>query len=155
MSQAKMYDALTIADAMLKIGKRKGHTMTPMKLLKLVYIAHGFSLALLNRDLFQNRIEAWKYGPVIPDLYQATKRFGRGAIPLDLIGDPDDQVVDEQVQTFLEDIYSKYGHLDGIQLSYLTHQSGTPWDKVYSPALRNAQIPDDLIAEHYKGLLVA
>lgn len=155
MTQAKMYDALTIADAMLKIGKREGHTMTPMKLLKLVYIAHGFSLALLGRDLFQNRIEAWKYGPVIPDLYQATKRFGRGEIPLHLIGDPADQVVDNQVQKFLEEVYAKYGHLDGIQLSYLTHQSGTPWDRTYDPNKRNAEIPDQMIKEHYQGMLVA
>lgn len=155
MTNSQTYDALTIADAMLKIGKRKGQTMTPMKLLKLVYIAHGFSLALLERDLFKNRIEAWKFGPVIPDLYQATKRFGRGEIPLDLIGDPDDTSVDPQVQSFLEDVYDKYGHLNGIQLSYLTHQSGTPWERVYDQRFRNLEIPDALIAEHYKGMLVA
>ncbi|UOA14492.1 Panacea domain-containing protein [Sulfitobacter dubius] len=154
-TNTQMYDALTIADAMLKIGKRKGQTMTPMKLLKLVYIAHGFSLALLNRDLFQNRIEAWKFGPVIPDLYQATKRFGREEIPLNLIGDPEDTSVDPEVQSFLEDVYEKYGHLNGIQLSYLTHQSGTPWDQVYDPRFRNEPIPDDLIADHYRGMLVA
>jgi len=155
MTQAKTYDALTIADAMLKIGKRKGEAMTPMKLLKLVYIAHGFSLAVLNRDLFQNRIEAWKYGPVIPDLYQATKQWGRGEIPLELVGDEANLPVDEEVGEFLEEIYGKYGHLNGIQLSYLTHQSGTPWDRVYSQNIRNAEIPDGLIKEHYQGMLVA
>lgn len=155
MTQSQMYDALTIADVMLKIGKRKGDAMTPMKLLKLVYIAHGFSLALLNRDLFQNRIEAWRYGPVIPDLYQATKQWGREPIPLELVGDTSDISVDKEVEEFLEEVYAKYGHLDGIRLSYLTHQSGTPWDKIYRQNIRNAQIPDSLIEEHYRGMLVA
>jgi uncharacterized phage-associated protein len=65
--------AFTVADEILKIAKRKGLHITPMQLLKLVYIAHGWSLAILGRDLFPDRIEAWKYGPVIPDLYRATR----------------------------------------------------------------------------------
>lgn len=155
MAHAQVYDALTVADIMLRIAKNDGQKMTPMKLLKLVYIAHGFALALLGRDLFKNRIEAWKYGPVIPDLYQATKKWGRGDIPLSLIGDLGDVDVDDEVKEFLEQVYAKYGHLDGIQLSYLTHQSGTPWDRIYSPYKRSAEIPDDLIKQHYESMLVA
>lgn len=77
-----MYDVLTVADAILKIAKSKGVSLTPMQLMKLVYIAHGWSLGLRGIDLFRNRIEAWQYGPVMPDLYHATKQFGRNPIPL-------------------------------------------------------------------------
>ena len=86
-----MYDVLTVADTILKIAKSKGKALTPMQLVKLTYIAHGWSLALSERDLFKNRIEAWRYGPVIPDLYQATKNFGRSEIPLERVGTPDDK----------------------------------------------------------------
>ncbi|MCZ8437212.1 Panacea domain-containing protein [Achromobacter xylosoxidans] len=147
-----MYDVLNVADAILKIAKAQGKTLTPMQLMKLVYIAHGWSLGIRDQDLFGNRIEAWQYGPVIPDLYHATKQFGRNGIPLDMIGSPDDMPVSAADQAFLEDVFRKYGHLDGIQLSYLTHQSGTPWDQVYQPGRQRIEIPDHLIQSHYIDL---
>lgn len=149
-----MYDVLTVADAILKIAKANGKSLTPMQLVKLTYIAHGWSLGLRNKDLFQNRIEAWQYGPVIPDLYHATKSYGRKPIPLDLVDDADSGVSEEDI-AFLKDVFNKYGHLDGIQLSYLTHQSGTPWDRVYMPGIYGIEIPDSLIQLHYRGLLDA
>ncbi len=146
-----MYDVLTVADAILKIAKARGEALTPMQLMKLVYIAHGWSLGLRNNDLFRNRIEAWQYGPVMPDLYHATKQFGRNPIPLEMVGTGAPNV-SEQDLSFLEDVYQKYGHLSGPQLSYLTHQSGTPWDQVYHPEGRNWLIPDNIIRDHYIDL---
>lgn len=147
-----MYDVLNVADAILKIAKAQGKSLTPMQLMKLVYIAHGWSLGIRNQDLFRNRIEAWQYGPVIPDLYHATKQFGRSGIPFDMIGSPAEMPVSDEDRAFLEDVFSKYGHLDGIQLSYLTHQSGTPWDQVYEPGRQRIEIPDNLIRSHYIDL---
>ena len=83
-----MYDVLTVADAILKIAKAKGQSLTPMQVVKLTYIAHGWSLGLRGKDLFRNQIQAWQYGPVIPDLYHTTKSYGRNPIPLSAIGDP-------------------------------------------------------------------
>ena len=146
-----MYDVLTVADAILKIAKARNQALTPMQLMKLVYIAHGWSLGLRGTDLFRNRIEAWQYGPVMPDLYHATKQFGRNPIPLEMVGVGAPSVAPQDV-SFLEDVFNKYGHLSGPQLSYLTHQSGTPWDRVYHPESRNWEIPDQLIREHYLEL---
>ena len=149
-----MWTALTIADEILKIAKRKSIKVTPMKLMKLVYIAHGWALAVLQRDLFTDRIEAWKYGPVIPNLYQATKQFGRNEIPLHLIEENAPTSVDDQhVLTFLVDVVEKYGQLNGIQLSKLTHMPGTPWDQTYEPNSMGREIHDDLIRDHYKAKL--
>ncbi|WP_134679568.1 Panacea domain-containing protein [Paracoccus ravus] len=150
-----MYDAITIADDILKLAKAKGKTLTPMQLMKLTYIAHGWALAILKRDLFRNRIEAWQYGPVIPDLYHATKSYGGKSIPFSAVGDPDTPSTDPETRSFLQDVFEKYGHMDGITLSYLTHQSGTPWDQVYVPNVRRIEIPDELIKKHYSELLLA
>ena len=147
-----MYDALTIADEILKIAKAKGKALTPMQLMKLTYIAHGWALALLKRDLFPNRIEAWKYGPVIPDLYQATKSYGRNEIPLHAIGDVNETKVDPQTKAFLSSVFDTYGSFTGIQLSALTHKSGTPWAQVFRPNVMGISIPDDLIKRHYEEL---
>lgn len=149
-----MYDVLTVADDILKIAKERGKTLTPMQLVKLTYIAHGWALAILKRDLFRNRIEAWKYGPVIPDLYHATKSYGRNPIPLGAISNSGTPSVDPETHKFLVDIFNKYGHLEGITLSYLTHQSGTPWDQVFNPYQRHIEIPDPLIKAHYDEMLL-
>lgn len=147
-----MYDVLIVADAILKIAKAQGQQLTPMQLVKLTYIAHGWSLGLRNRDLFRNRIEAWQYGPVIPDLYHATKSYGRNPIPLSAIGDPHDVRVSPEDMQFLSDVFQRYGHLDGIALSYITHQAGTPWTQVYRPGVMHTEIPDSLITAHYQEL---
>lgn len=148
-----MNDVLTVADAVLKIAKKRGHQLTPLQLMKLVYITHGFSLALRNKPLFHNRIEAWRHGPVMPDLYQATKNFGRNQIPLSKVGNEDDISLDEQEVGLVTSVFDKYSHLDGIALSYLTHQSGTPWDETYQPGWNSAVIPNELIKSHYEDLL--
>lgn len=150
--EGHVYDVLTVADAILKIAKAKRRSLTPMQLVKLTYIAHGWSLVLQERDLFQNRIEAWQYGPVIPDLYHATKSYGRNPIPFNSIGEASDIRVNENDRQFLEKVFNKYGHLDGITLSYLTHKAGTPWTEVYDPTRRHVEIPDSLIKAHYKRL---
>ncbi|MGL6349555.1 MAG: Panacea domain-containing protein, partial [Aeromonas sp.] len=97
------YPVNQVAEAILRAAKREGRSLTPMQLIKLTYIAHGWSLAVANRDLFTDRIEAWKYGPVIPSLYQATKRFGRSPIPLSMVGDPAELAIDEPDAALVRD----------------------------------------------------
>jgi len=146
-----MYDVLTVADAILKIAKGKGQMLTPMQLVKLTYIAHGWSLALRGKGLFRNQIEAWQYGPVIPDLYHVTKCYGRNPIPFTDIGDVDDVRLASEDAQFVEQVFQRYGHFDGIKLSYLTHKPNTPWTKVYDK-WSSMPIPDELIAQHYRDL---
>ncbi|RYE90398.1 MAG: DUF4065 domain-containing protein [Cytophagaceae bacterium] len=71
------YDAVAIANYFIQKSLDTGVEVTPMKLLKLVYISHGWSLALLNEPLINEAVEAWTYGPVIPSLYQELKEYGR------------------------------------------------------------------------------
>lgn len=146
-----MYDVIAIADSILKIAKEQGKKLTPMQLMKLVYIAHGWNLGLGRSDLFTDRIEAWRYGPVIPNLYHATKVWGRDPIPLEKV--TGEIEVDGDTEAFLRDVFAKYGHLDGIALSNLTHKIGTPWESVYREGIFGIEIPDDLIRLHYEKLL--
>jgi uncharacterized phage-associated protein len=147
-----MASAINVADAILKIAKAKGKSLTPLQLMKLVYIAHGWSLAIRGEDLFSDRIEAWKFGPVIPTLYHATKAYGKEPIPLSRIDDAPSGL-DEDTMAFLEDVFEKYGNMTGYALSQLTHKPGTPWAQVYEDGIFNIEIPDSIIETHYKKLL--
>jgi len=140
-----------IADDILKLAKQQGRSLTPMQVMKLTYIAYGWFLAMNGDRLFDDRIEAWKYGPVIPNLYHATKHFGRNPIPTNLVSDAPISRIDLSV--FLESIVQNYSAYDGIALSNLTHRPGTPWQRVFKPNEMGIQIPDEFIREHYQQAL--
>lgn len=145
-------DAITVADDFLKLSKLDRRPITPLQLMKLVYIAHGFTLALLDEDLFSDQIQAWKYGPVIPRLYHATKQFGRRPVPFDMIGDAPISI-HGPAAAIIRQVWEKYGVLSGYALSQLTHADGTPWSQVYDEFRYDVPIGDDLIREHYLELL--
>jgi len=58
----------TVFDAAKYILSKTG-PMTTMKLHKFLYYAQGWSLVWEESPLFEDKIEAWVYGPVIPTLF--------------------------------------------------------------------------------------
>src|SRR5260364_350033 len=86
--EAAMVSVFDVANYFLTLVEEEvGDALSNLKLQKLVYYAQGFHLALFSRPLFENAIEAWTHGPVIPGLYHAYKQYGAGALPrpVDLI----------------------------------------------------------------------
>lgn len=123
-----------------------------MKLTKLTYIAFGWYAGMHGKKLFRSRIEAWRYGPVMPDLYYATRKYGRNSIPDDLI--PDRESLDDpEIRDFLEEVVDKYGRTSAIQLSHITHLPDSPWREVYDREGSGKEIPFELIRRHYAGML--
>ena len=57
-----------------------GDLISNLKLQKLVCYAQGFALAIFERALYDDTIEAWQHGPVVLGLYHRFKTFGSGAI---------------------------------------------------------------------------
>jgi len=74
------YPVLEIANEFIERGKKDDELIDLLKLQKLVYLAHGWNLAFRNEPLVRETVKAWKYGPVFPDLYDATKDHGRQPI---------------------------------------------------------------------------
>ncbi|MCX7585008.1 Panacea domain-containing protein [Phenylobacterium sp. 58.2.17] len=148
-----MHDSRIIANRFLELAERNGDTLTPMQVLKLVYIAHGWMLGLHGRALIRDRVEAWQYGPVIPVLYNAMRRFGGSAVAGRLAASPETLTAEEE--DIVEQVYAEYGRFTGPQLSRLTHAIDTPWDLTYRPGEFGVQISDDLVEDHYRQLAQA
>lgn len=148
------YSAITVANEFIRLAGAEGRTLTPMQLVKLAYIAHGWSLALLGKPLLADHVEAWRYGPVVPGLYRHVKQFGSGPVtsPIPPTMFARGQSLDQTDAALVGDVYAKYGKLSGIQLSHLTHKPGTPWFSVYDPEGWGITIPDELIQRHYREL---
>ncbi len=121
-----MLNAENIADFFLS-----KESMSPKKLQKLVYYAYAWSLALLNDEidnlhfrLFDNRIEAWVHGPVVPELYQKYKSYGWNDIPK--INNIDTTIFRSEVLDILEQVWIAYGSYSGNQLEMISHNE-KPW----------------------------
>ena len=71
-------NALSVANYFLELAHKENRPIHLLGLVKRVYIAHGFSLAMLDKPLIDPRfdpVEAWKYGPVIPSVYHSFKQY--------------------------------------------------------------------------------
>jgi len=146
------YSATTVANYFI-INYTKFGVLTPMKVIKLTYLAYSWYLALTDgkSKLIDERLEAWDYGPVFPNLYKSIKNYGRTQI-IEPIPNAKDEAISESDSKFLDKIWSMYGEFNGVQLSAMTHSDGTPWKKTYFPG-GNAEISDKDILEHYKPKL--
>lgn len=147
-----MNDSKKVANRLLEIAAEAGDTLTPMQLLKLVYICHGWMLGLYGVPLIRDQIQAWKYGPVIPKLYDAVRHFRSQPVvgPLPISGPDGDLIgIEDQV---IRQSYDIYGKMSGPALSRLTHMPGTPWDQSFRPDEMAIEISNDLIEDHYQTL---
>jgi len=161
------YSAKAVANYFL--SKYRKHGITPLKIQKLVYIAHGWHLAYFDKPFVEDEdAEAWEFGPVFPSLYHEFKYRGRMPI-IELatilsIKDrknlsfekkiPNILKSDNQTIQLLDTIWEVYGNLTGAALSSLTHRENSPWAEVRaeSNGKRNTNIDNEIIKKYYKKL---
>jgi uncharacterized phage-associated protein len=143
-----------------------GRDLSPMKLQKLVYFAHGWYLAITDKALIRENVEAWQFGPVIPELYQEFKRYGSGDVSrqsfereeggsyVPRIANQLDDPEAERAMEVIRSVWDHYGKYSAIKLSNATHMAGTPWSRCYSPMnLSSAVIPNEEIGDYFRCLM--
>lgn len=97
--------------------------ITPLKLQKLVYYTQAWSLVRDGQPMFAEQFEAWRYGPVVPELYR--KHPGMAFVPFPYpFGNPND--LSPQGQTTALAVVHVYGKKSPGWLSDLTHRED-PW----------------------------
>ena len=147
-----MHSSIRIAVEFLELARKQTHykEITTMQLLKLVYIAHGWMLGLYDKPLISDEVEAWQYGPVIPNLYKEIKSYGGGPVESINLGEKTD--LNEQEKETLQQVFDEYSGLSGFSLSAITHTKRTPWYEVWHENKYNLKIPNHLIKNYYKEL---
>lgn len=154
------YDSLGVANALLDQAKAQGKMLDPLQLQKLLYFAHGWHLALTKKPLLDEFIEAWTYGPVVPNVYHAFKICGSGYIkgrarsqtdPESTAPRPDDHFV----IALLDRIIETYGDKHGLDLVKMTHTENSPWAKTLraNAGLHGADIKNEDIQSYFEQLM--
>ncbi|ATM85087.1 Panacea domain-containing protein [Yersinia frederiksenii] len=163
------YSAIAVANAFIEKAKAKGiKDLTPMKLQKLVFYAHAWSLVMNDCPLVKDKVYAWPYGPVIESVYHEFKAYGSTNItnlgtefewdedPNTLVRAkyvaPEIPASDRATQSLIDAILDAYGDEDAISLSNLTHRAGSAWATTMEEyggggSVRNVIIPDAVIKE--------
>ena len=147
-----MYNCFDIAKYFIELAKEEGQGIDPMKLLKLTYIAHGWYLGLTDRPLFENQVQSWKFGAVIPDLYYSIKMFGKNNVDPFLLSISAKNELKEEDKEFIKKIWNNYKNLSGLQLSALTHEEGSPWSQTWD-GTHDVVIENSIIDDYYKQKL--
>lgn len=125
-----------------------------MQLQKLVYYSQAWHLALLDKPLFTDTIQAWRDGPVVPTLWdqhrgqRIVSKWPSG--DLGKLSDAGAKVVSLVCQV--------YGRLSGDDLSELTHHE-LPWRSARGDlpdaAPSKAVIQPDAMKSFYRGRRLA
>ena len=152
------YAAGAVANYFLDAGEENGVPITHLKLQKLVCIAYGFHMLLGRGRLFEERMEAWDLGPVVPELYHEFKRFGHDPIAKKATEFDHEtgkfytpEVADEMAKAALGFVWAQYGKLKSSDLVKLTHAEGTPW---YEAKVNNQlELDDRDVRRYYNGLV--
>lgn len=132
----------------------KSGRLTTWKLQKLCYYSQAWSLVWDEEPLFNERIEAWLNGPVIPALYQRHK--GRFYVSRENISGDPSKLTTQQKET-TDVVLESYGKKSSSWLSELT-RSEPPWQNARQCAnlgcteRGDAEITLGEIADYYNGI---
>ncbi len=125
--------------------------ITPMKLQKLLYYCQGYSLALTGKPMFEEEIEAWQYGPVVPAVYREYKAYGGRNIPLRVVGG-DVHDIDDVDASIARLVVREKGSMSGIALANMTHKEA-PWKDTYAGLYSNGTISNETLKEFFDAAL--
>lgn len=159
-------NALSVANYFLELAKEEGLQFTQLGLMKRVYIAHGFSLAIHDVSLLDPRfdkVEAWRYGPVIPSVYHSFKQYKASPITEKTFVMEWDAVAqeptfhtpelhDDNAKEIVKMVLKRYKGMNDSEMVSLTHHAGSPWAVCYI-AGRNKEIPDEVTKLYYSKIV--
>lgn len=147
-SNSNVYSAIDIANWFLSYNYQLREfededtdNISNLKLQKLLYYAQGCYLALRDRELFNDKILAWKHGPVVESVYYTFRKFGA-----DGISEFDKNIeIDKDTESILIEVYNVFGKYSAWGLREMTHNE-TPWKSTE----QSEEISQESIKEYFE-----
>lgn len=137
-----MYRALDIARYIIERCSATNRTISNLKLQKILYFVQAEFLVTKNQPCFAEEIQAWDFGPVVPDVYYTYRMFGSANIPC--IGKSRvSQIISSSDKELLDGIIDECSKYSASALVEITHNQ-TPWMEAYKPGWNNEITPESI-----------
>ena len=143
-----VYKVSDIANKLLEYSASspEGELMSNMKLQKMLYYQQGFHLAYFDEPLFEEDIEAWMYGPVVPCVYDAYQSYGSNGIEPNGVS----VSLEKEEEALFSEVCRVYGAYSAIGLMNMTHKE-KPWKS--TPTGMGNVIPKSVMKMFFKKRL--
>lgn len=118
-----MYKALNIASIILSYCDKKDIGLSNLKLQKILYFVQCEFIKQKHEICFYDDIEAWPYGPVVPNVYRIYSKYMAGVI---LLWPECTDITNKVDLNMIYKVVDKYVDKDAWELVNITH-SQEPW----------------------------
>ena len=125
-----MYSVIDVAKYIILYCKQHGYSISNLKLQKLLYFVQAQFLVTLGISAFSEEIEAWDFGPVVPEAYRYFKEWGSSEIPAIVARDAEKRILLED-QKIMDAILDQCAFYSASYLVELTHNQ-KPWKDAYN-----------------------
>lgn len=130
---------------------KEGISVTPMKLQKILYFISCEYVKETDISMLSEEFCVWQYGPVLPSVYYEFQSFGGNRITKyakDAEGNSFAYNENESpaLKRSVDRIWDAFKHMDGIQLSRITHEDNSGWSRAFAqrhPQISKADMKED------------
>ena len=142
-----MYRALSVARYIIERCHLQNRTISNLKLQKILYFVQAEFLVSTDQPCFAEEIEAWDFGPVVPEVYQEYKIFGSANIPVFRRG-VRTITISRDDQELINGIVDECAQYSASALVDITHRQ-TPWIEAYNRPGYNNVISKESIRKYF------
>lgn len=139
------YDANDIAKYVITTCTRKNDPISDLQLQKILYYIQLNFVKYLGYRAFNNEIQAWAFGPVVPDVYENYKMYGSAAIRQIFCGT--EYLFTDKERVIADRVINACTLLTPWELVDKSHCKGGPWDRVYKDGYKEI-IPMEIIEDY-------
>lgn len=158
-----MYKVLDVCRHVINYSNDQDYGISNLKLQKILYFIQAVFLVTQPKKCFEETIEAWDFGPVVPEAYREYKLYGSGNIPMitrfieinkdniwdSLVKEYKDDVISQNHKELIDAVVDKFADYSATDLVTITHRQA-PWKDSYVRG-KNNEITTTAIKEYFDG----
>lgn len=129
------YKALDVTQYIVKKCNKLKVCINNLKLQKILYFVQAEFLVTKNQPCFDDEIQAWDFGPVVPSVYFRYKMFGSSNIPCVEKKDISNKI-SKQDKEMIDDVINHCIKYSTATLTDITLNQ-TPWLEIYNKSKQN------------------